>query len=409
MNTTPETTPITLTVADGVSINDLLEKKNEGISVMRSAHVGNASPYNLTLADAGIPMLLVDQTITGALDPAMKGVDRTYFPEAIITQSEQVRIARAGLLVCRAEVQAAPSPQYVDEFHLDSLRSAFANASLYTDSTYVQKVPRLAQAFVNAALKNNPQLFTRVVTPDGTVHTSEAATLLAQKESILPLQDDPRAARLACLTPNEVNIAINFAAEALLTGKSTQYHLSGPDMVRYIFAKNSSGVVPIDVVANLYKTVRESTTFGRDLPAQLDVQLVPTAAARFATTLKRRYELQAMLAALVNTTEQLAELDASKKEFFTNPANRGVTASDRQKTFTAKAKAQQEIILANMNEVSNDIPELFTAPQTPGFITQYDVLQEGGLWVAPQNRQLSMQALQALYTQVQRIRNGKRP
>jgi hypothetical protein len=54
-------------------------------------------------------------------------------------------------------------------------------------------------------------------------------------------------------------------------------------------------------------------------------------------------------------------------------------------------------------EKISQIPELLVEPGTSGFITQYDVLDEGGLYVPAINRQASMAELARLSARLGRI------
>lgn len=51
--------PLEIITEPNVSIDDLVAVQATGVSVVRSAHVGNLAPYNLSLAAAGIPILSV--------------------------------------------------------------------------------------------------------------------------------------------------------------------------------------------------------------------------------------------------------------------------------------------------------------------------------------------------------------
>lgn len=372
---------------DQISIDDLVARQAEGFSVLRSAHVGNFSPYNLTLAAAGIPILCVDHTITD--------VDTNYFPETVIREGEAARIAAGGLVVCRAKVQDASqdNDRFVDEFHLGRVRQAIPQAKVFTNSEYLRANETMTGEIVRAALATSPHLFERLVLSDGRTQKEPGAARMVPVLGIMQLNDDIRAEKTAVIMPNVVDIMANFVIETLQSGRDTQYHLSGPAMVRYI-----KTLVP-DLV-KLYEAVRRSASFGQRLPERLNVQLVPTAEARFATTAARRPRLESLLDTVQAAETELAELAVRRKAFFSGHSR----TPAETKAFTTQVGREQAEAEGLIAAQAATIPELFIDPGTRGFVTQFDVSAEGGLFVAPINRQGTMAELSKLYKKLLKIR-----
>lgn len=369
-------------IDDTLSINDLVSRQAQGFSVLRSAHVGNFSAYNLTIAESGIPVLAVDHNVTG--------VDRNYFPESVNTHSGSTLIAATGKISCRA---VALGGQFVDELQLDSVRKAVPSAAVFTNTDYVRANAAVVSEVVDLLLAEAPRYFDRLVMPNGSTARRPDAARLLGSYGIMQLQEDPRQEGAAVLLPNMADILANFAIEALKTERAIQYHLSGPDMVKYI-----GGLLPD--LNGLYARLRATASFGARLPAMLQVRLVPTAQAIFATTGQRRNQLDTLIAIYDAAQDELAELDARRKQFFT---------SDQANDNGAKAdllngqKRQRAAIETDLAECIALQPELLCGPGEPGFITQYDALAEGGLYVPGTNRERTVGQLGTMSKTLKKI------
>jgi hypothetical protein len=370
------TTPtIEIIKDDRVNVDDLVRLQTAGFSVLRSAHIGNLSPYNLTLADAGLPILSVDHTITG--------VDTNYFPESINTQTGSTIIAPLGKLACRTK---ASTGEYLDELHLAAVQRNITNAKTFTNTEYLQANKPTIDEIVRVTLAEFPELFNRMALPDGSSQRQNDAAHFVTLLGVMQLNDQPRAEKQAVIMPNILNIAANFVIEALQSQQATQYHLSGAAMVKYI-----GTLMP--TINQLYARLQQTASFGGSLPAHLTVRLVPTTPAKFATTVARAPKLDALLKTYQAASTALAELEERRRTFFG-----GSLAADTgaREQFVATAKSQQAAIEREVAGYIAEIPELFIEPGTPGFVTQYDVENEGGLYVPAINRTASMAQLAAM-------------
>lgn len=368
-----------------VSIQDLVERKDQGISVIRSAHVGNLSPYNLSLADAGIPILSVDHNVTG--------IDSNYMPEVVARQTRQRTVAAIGRLVCRSVVscecvrndQQAPR-QFLDDLHIGAVRKAVPNAAIMTNTEYLRANESVVQEIVSLALKEFPCVFTRTSQPDGSTKKEPNAASLVNTLGIMQLNDDPRAEQEAVIMPNILDILANFVIESLESESDIQYHLSGPAMIKYI-----DGLLP--ELQALYARCKWSPSLGPRLPDTLTVKLVPTADARFATTATRKTKLDEVLQANQEAEAELLGLQAERKSFFSSPSSKN---NGTRSSFLASVNEREKALDLKVAEKLSTIPEVLINPGTPGFITQYDLIEEGGLYVAPVNTTASMAELARL-------------
>ena len=98
-----------------------------------------------------------------------------------------------------------------------------------------------------------------------------------------------------------------------------------------------------------------------------------------------------------------------RKTFYTSP---GAKDRELQTAFEVRFKAGLDPLEVAVAEAAARLPELFTEPGTKppqkGFITQYDVLREGGLYVPPLNRERSMAALSQVAKTITNIRKKVR-
>lgn len=372
-----------------VSIADLQTLQRQGFSVLRSAHVGNMRGYNLTLADAGIPFMLVDHNIV--TDNPNNGGDRNYLPGAVVTKEtlRPLPVSQLGGLSLKTTVE----DEFVDTFHIRHMREAFPDTEIVTNTDYVRAEEAVSSLIVNTALATQPESFTRVVEADGTIRKAEEGSSfanLAPTYGILQLNDDPRTER-GIMIPNDVDMLIGFVIEALRTQRPEQYHLSGPDMKQYTKDLNCR-----QRINSLFNDVRQRTPLGDLLPDQLVVKLVPTDEARFVTTSGRAPALQALF-------DLLAEKDilrARKGDFMrTNPPEL------ERDAYVSASRQQEAALRQEIGEIAGELDELFVPPREAPFVSQYDAI-ETGLFMPSENSTLPMSALAALTKQLRKMRGS---
>lgn len=374
---------------DTPSVNDLVLEKNRGVSVIRTPHVGNMAPYNLTIADSGIPMVVVDHNITG--------VDKNYRPESIINQTAEQPIASVGQLTLRAVAGSMPEQvlamvnggRFLDEVHLSAIRTILPNARLVSNTEYFRQNSAIAEEIVGIVLASKPEIFDRKICSDGSISDRQPFADQVTSKGLMQLNDDPRTGE-AILAPLEVDILVGFLAEAIKTELDRQYHLSGPDMVRYIVGK-------IPLLQELYAEIKARASFGSKLPDELNVRLVPSADAKFATTLKRKDALDELISTQAEVVKELADVDGWVTD------NRPVDPA-RTAKFDSRTQSRKDAINRALIEKIAVIPELFVKSGDRGSLTQYDLVEEGGLYVAPINRELPMFALAATYAHLSEVR-----
>ena len=376
---------------DSLSINELTALQVQGFSVMRSAHIGNLSPYNLALADAGIPMLLVDQNVTG--------FDKNYFPEFVMTQNEQIRVAEDGTVANRTRVS---NDQFLDELHITGMREALPNADFFTNTEYLRRNEAVVGEMLRLGVKHFPEEFMRIVNANGTTAIMPGAADMVKSIGAMQLSDDPRAEKSAVLIPVNIDIMINFIIEFFQSEQDVQYHISGPDMIVYTQQEKRR-----EMFQQFYEIIRREASFGDRLPRRLNVQLIPAASARFASSVRFQSEVEGLFSQLDASAVAVAALVSERKAFFTSEDR-----NDRDKKSMFEATSNEQLFAQDraIVEKAGQVPGLFLAPKgETGFVTQYDVMQDGGLFVAPQNTTLSFGELKALVKRLADIRKRASP
>jgi len=389
---------ISLQITDTESLSSLAERQQQGFSVMRSAHIGNARAYNLAFANAGVSMLLVDHNVTG--------VDKNYCPESIIKDGKRWPIAELGQLSFRALVTEGSNKRYVDEFHSEGLRTAFPDTSIETNTSYLRRNESLVGEITRCAVASMPELFQRFVETDEAATSKDpiTASRLAEQGKIIQLADDPRYERGALL-PNEVDILANFVIELIASGRSEQYHVSGPDMVKYMTRPKSKDDprTPLQIINTLYSELCLRSPLGLQFPDALTVKLIPGSAAKFATTTKRSDNLDNLLAAIADTKDELITLNKARGAFFKTKESKDKMA---RQSFIAASNNTREQIASAFRQVADQCEDLFVDATSAPFMSQYDVIDEGGLYVPEAVHVATMAEFLALDQDIQTLRRG---
>ncbi len=390
-------------IEPNISLQDAQDAMNSGTSVMRSAHVGNLRGYNLTIANMGIPLLLVDHNIVIQKPEDREGQykqgDANYLPGSIVTREKitPLKVSHLGDLSLRTEVIAPTSGDmcFLDTLHAQSVRDAFPATSVVTNTEYLRSQESLAGEAITIALSSNPELFKRVIEADGTIRKTEGSyAQLFDQYGILQLNDDPRTER-GLLIPNDVDIVVNFIIESLRSEKDTQIHLSGPDMVQYLKSETRRSSL-----AELYETIRNQASFGGQLPASLRVKLVPSAEARFVTT-SRQVRVAQQIFNILNKKELLVA--AEKKAFFKSPESRDAR---KKACFLEAKKVQERGIDVELTSLVQEIPEIFAEAPSAPYVSQYDLLDGEEIGMPAENTSLTMHELKQITKRLQRLQKG---
>src|SRR5690606_33150350 len=166
--------------------------------------------------------------------------------------------------------------------------------------------------------------------------------------------------------PNALDIVIGFAAQARTSGRDTIFHVSGPDMVKYFRSE-------VERAGYLYGRLAELPSM-KDVPAKLNVEIVPAASAVLANTTVRKAELEILETALAEFIAHEKKSDADRRAFFTGP-NKADRLAGQELVDSINSKAAT--LRQQVSTAVSAIPEIVKGPRNPGFVTQYDVIEEG--------------------------------
>lgn len=361
-----------------ISLNQLVEQQQAGFSVTRSPHVGNNRLYNLVLANAGIDMLQVDHNIVGK--------DTSYYPGMVIADQTATTLTDDGGLAMRTSVTSPVNGEsvYLDELHIASTVEAFPDANIFTATSFLRDNETVSAEITNICADLFPEMFTRQVRQDDNTAIQLPAGTPVSASDILQLQDDFRT-DAGVLIPNEADIMINFVVDCLNSGRSKQYHLSGPAMFVYMREDAIK-----QRMARLASAISQSPVFAGKLPEQLEVELVDTTGLTLASTKDGAIHLLAFIDALEEKERVSAKVGATKKAFYQGPdkANRTMAEAINQEGRDLEADA-----IAQMNASARLCPDFTDLNDGLPLTTQYDCLNKGGLFVPDMCKQLTMAQL----------------
>ena len=384
---------ILITKQEDISLSELVTKQKEGFSVMRSAHVGNARLYNQVIAAVGIRMLLVDHNVTG--------LDTNYFPGLLIQDQSCLELAPKGQVSMRTPVvnPITGENQFLDELHKESLSKLFPDTEIITNTSYLRENESVVSDIVTVCAEEMPELFNRVI-PAGDVSTIKTTRVRKiGTDEVLQLTDDPRK-DAGVLIPNAVDILVNFILESYISEKEVQYHISGPDMVKYI-----NGLIP--TLERLGKAVLSRCGFATKLPNKIEVQLVPGIELKIASSNLGKAAVDNLVNAVVERRAITSEIQKSKKEFF--GSSQSSNDELRQKLLASTAKLDRDSIQLLVNSAL-DCPDHLDDGNGIPVTTQYDSLNAGGVYVPEVVKELTMRELKSINSQIKKaIQTGFSP
>lgn len=355
--------PVCLTPRTDVSLADLMEHSRQGAYVIKTPHVGNIYPNNLAIANLGIPLVLVDQTIGSR--------DTNFHPHLLIADGEHETVADADKLTAQSRITTT-SKRYPSRFfrgasladaHTQSLRDALKRARIQTTSERIREHADLISAYLELMTRAAPQMWQRTVTSDGDVHTmrfppTSWENVLRQGVHALPGFDS------GWIIPNAWNILSDGLIGATVTGRDTVFSLSGPDMIAY-----APRLAPD--LSRWYDMLR--VKLNPKLPETLTIALVPVADMRFVTTRDRAHALDALI-------DTYLHIQAAKRQ--AGARFEGLSRADRS-AMIHQIETERKKHLHDLQEAMQNCPEVFYRIEDANCFTQYDLLNGKELYVHP--------------------------
>lgn len=264
--------PVALRTRDDLSVNDIVAlSRNHLVKV--TPHVGNWTPARLLLPTLGISILCVDHTI------GMK--DRNAHPHLLIHNGEAHtlcdqadRLTTHSYVTRKANSGMYPVGTSLSKVHIGAIRSLYPDADIVTHSEHLRENRDITLTVLEETTRfSRSATWWRRVNEEGAVTCYRSRDLPRYwrefEREIFPLTDK----RQGWLIHNRVSILMDVILQSQMGKESEIYHLSGPDMVRYLGGE-------IETISEMYDEVRKRLGLTQET---VTFNLIPFASFRFAT------------------------------------------------------------------------------------------------------------------------------
>ena len=361
---------------------------------MRSAHPGNWSPSNLSVAALGLRCVLTDLTLTGA--------DNIYHPSGIIVGRRFYSglCRRSRSLVTRTRIRDSvrrkppaglddwfPGGKNLAQAHCDALRKAVPVSEVTFFSDYLVEDADFALRAIEIAANTMPHLWRRMNVPDvGVVDVSSRDAAEAPRSGWPSVQpsgwlDIERVGVFGVTNPDYgwlIPVEVMCLMMAVLDGRrfSTPevYHLSGVQMMNYV-----SGITP--ALQGLYAAAAEQL----NLPGRFVLNLAPSA----NMTLGVPHSDRALLDHLVDC-------------YLLAQEGIGSTATSQG------ARAERFRALSRLNWAADCCAVPFFDVRDANYFSQYDLLvQEAQWYMSPWALEAPLGEVGRMLSTVKKLRNPK--
>ncbi len=359
--------PFTISRRDDLSLADLQRLDREGHSVMKSPHPGNVYLNNLAVAHLGIRMLFHDRTFGRA--------DKNFHPHKVIRGGESETIADPDVMMTHACVLQPsrlmngyfPVGERVAVCHLNALAEAVPGTrmELYTDYLRVREdlVLEILRRGSEGPIEY-PHGWRRVVDEKGRIHERRTPSHWREIEEIGIYGLHGKSA--GWIMPNVFNILVDGVIETTEFATSDIYHLSGPDMICYIKQLE-------DTLNTIYERLVTSNMGVRE---HICFHIVPAAPMRLATTIDRSQALDALVKLYLEIADENRSAGVEIREAET------VSLVQKRRAIE-KWAAIRKGFRTRLVEAAQQCPEIFYEIASGSFVSQYDVLERGGVYVHP--------------------------
>lgn len=293
--------PIQLSLRGDLSVNDIRRLARQHV-VKVTPHVGNWTPARLALPQLGVSILCVDHTI-GQRDInahphlLIKGGEAYQLSDRSDRLTTHVRVAKG----CGGREHMAGAS--LSEVHVGAIRSLYPQADIVTHVEHMRTHEELILTVLEevTALART-SVWWRKVDRVGMVTAYRSKDIPRTWESIaqeiFPLTNREE----GWLIHNRVSILIDLIQQSRMGQEPEIYHLSGPDMVRYLGNE-------IETVSRMYDHVRKRLNLPQET---ITYNLVPFASFRFATRASQALACERLCEALLG--ENTAILQACVHE-----------------------------------------------------------------------------------------------
>ncbi len=369
-------------VRKDLSLLDLKRLHDEGGSVQKSPHGGNVYNNNLAVGTLGIQMNLYDRTIGEK--------DMNFHPHRVIRGGRSEVIADPRLLTTHARVLTTPKlatdwfreGELVLDGHMRALRSAVPEGDWFYYTEYLHRHADEVVALCEASSEMDASIWERHVDAAGRVHQDVCPGVSSLKRmGIYGVTN----AHSGWLLPNVLNVLCDALIERRLRRVSEVFHLSGPDMVRYVPGYQT-------LLERLYAYFRHRLDW--DLPESFTFNLVPAADMRFAVTADRRGVLDELFEAwFASETSNRIRGDLLRE-----------ARPEERSRLIGELAGQKQRVHERLKAALLACPDIFyRIEDARSVITQYDVLDRG-LYVHPWGLEVPLEQVSKTYKLFERLR-----
>lgn len=263
------------------SINDIVELKDQGYSVLKSPHIGNLTKCDLMCAALGIPISLVTFT-QGRLD--------TFFhPHLRIQDGKATALAPDNVWTPFAITDDGVR---IEDLHLQSLVERFPDVSILTDAQIIAQHRDLAEIAFSAITNESPGIWYRQTSEQGVVTKIRKDDNANGPQCWDDISDDVfrfTNDSSGWVIPNRFHIIFELALQSLSSGRDEIYHLAGQQMNGYICRIARSLSKGYDAFRRAYP----------ELPETLTVHVIPVAECRFVSNQANAQAVEDLETALI--------------------------------------------------------------------------------------------------------------
>lgn len=286
--------PVVLRHRGDLSVHDIERLAREQL-VRVTPHVGNWTPARLALPQLGVSVLCVDHTIGER--------DVNAHPHLLIRDGSAALLSGHGdRLTTHAYVSRdVPGASFaqgtsVSEVHIGAIRALYPGTEIVTHVEHMREHQELLLTVLEivTALSRTAAWWRRV-DRHGMVTAYRGKDIPRTWDAILPDIFPIMSPEEGWLVHNRVSILFDLIQQSRMGQEPEIYHLSGPDMVRYLGQE-------IETVSRMYDTVRARLNLKQET---VTYNLVPFASFRFATRASQALACERLCEALVRNEPML--------------------------------------------------------------------------------------------------------
>lgn len=346
-----------IVIRSDFSLADLSNLHQSGAAVVKTPHIGNIYPNNLAVAQQRIPLLLNDRTIGHK--------DRNFHPHLLIENKQATVVACDQSLTYHStftrRVNGYTIGSSVVDVHTNKLRNIFPQTRIETYTQYQQRHKLIFLSILDILIRDHFQLFERYVDSNGKIEYIKPSCYQAVNiQKIHGLSN----LKEGWLIPNILTIFICGICEAVDFNTHETYHLSGPDMVRYIGKLQPA-------LNSLYNQVKLHSSL--ELPDSLDYYLIPASEMRLAVHKSRKNILDNLMSAYLDMTsyEQLRRMSMR------------TASSEQRKIMLTKIMKARKSDKRHLTEAVKMCPDIFYDIASASYLSQHDLSSASDLYVHP--------------------------